>query len=97
MNFKDKKFLENLINKYSEKNSNNISYPLIDDVFSIADSYKGTVLNDPIPLNFETVRIMCGLRFNTLKVNVNTSMKVFIFDVSHDNIKLNFISSAYVS
>ena len=41
MNFKDKKFLENLINKYSEKNSNNITYPLIDDVFSIADIYKG--------------------------------------------------------
>ena len=41
MNFKDKKFLENLINKYSKKNSNNITYPLIDDVFSIADIYKG--------------------------------------------------------
>ena len=33
MNFKDKKFLENLINRYSKNNlSRNIKYPLIDNL-----------------------------------------------------------------
>ena len=42
MNFKDKKFIENLINKYSKKNlSKNIAYPLIDDAFTTADICKG--------------------------------------------------------
>ena len=42
MNFKDKKFLENLINRYSKNNlSRNIKYPLIDNAFSTADILKG--------------------------------------------------------
>ena len=42
MNIRDKKFLENLINKYSKKKlSNKIIYPLIDDAFSSVDIYKG--------------------------------------------------------
>ena len=42
MNSKDKRFLENLINKYSKKNlSKKIIYPLIDDALSSADICKG--------------------------------------------------------
>ena len=42
MNFKDKKFLENLINRYSKNNlSRNIKYPFIDNAFSTADILKG--------------------------------------------------------
>ena len=42
MNVKDKKFLVNLINKYSKKElSKNILYPLIDDAFSTNDILKG--------------------------------------------------------
>ncbi|MAF20720.1 MAG: pyridoxamine 5-phosphate-dependent dehydrase [Parcubacteria group bacterium] len=42
MNSKEKKFLENLINKYSKKQlSKNILYPLIDDAFSTNDILKG--------------------------------------------------------
>ena len=42
MNIKDKKFLENLISKYSKKNlSKKIIYPLIDEAFSSVDIYKG--------------------------------------------------------
>jgi len=42
MNIKDKKFLENLISKYSKKNlSKKIIYPLIDDALSSVDIYKG--------------------------------------------------------
>jgi len=42
MHNKDKKFLENLINKYSKKRKldKNI-YPLIDNAFSSIDIYKG--------------------------------------------------------
>ena len=42
MNIKDKKFLENLISKYSKKNlSKKIIYPLIDEAFSSVDICKG--------------------------------------------------------
>ena len=42
MNVKDKKFLENLISKYSKKElSKNILYPLIDDAFLTIDILKG--------------------------------------------------------
>ena len=42
MNVKDKKFLENLISKYSKKKlSKNILYPLIDEAFSTIDILKG--------------------------------------------------------
>ena len=42
MNVKDKKFLENLISKYSKKElSKNILYPLIDEAFSTIDILKG--------------------------------------------------------
>ena len=42
MNSKEKKFLENLINKYSKKKfSKKVLYPLIDDAFSANDILKG--------------------------------------------------------
>ena len=42
MNFREKKFLENLINKYSKKNSfKDVKYPLIGDAFLTIDILKG--------------------------------------------------------
>jgi len=69
------------------------------DVYTqkISDTFTGTALSEALPLNFETIRIMCSLRFKNIKVSVNTDMKVFIFDVINEDVKLNFISSAYVS
>jgi len=69
------------------------------DVYTqkLADEYEGVTIDTPIPLNFETIRTICSLRFISLKVNVNTDNKVFVFNISRDNIKLNFISTAYVS
>lgn len=69
------------------------------DVYTqkIADEFKGTPLQTALPLNFETIRIICSLRFKNLKVSVNTDMKVFIFDIINEDVKLNFISSAYIS
>ena len=69
------------------------------DVYTqkIADTFDGTPILTPIPINFETVRVICGLRFDKLKVYVNTDMKVFVFNLQQDNTELKFISSAYVS
>ena len=42
MHFKDEKFLENLIGKYSKKNlSSGTKYPLIGHAFSTVDILKG--------------------------------------------------------
>ena len=69
------------------------------DVFTqkISDEFEGTPLQTALPLNFQTMRIICSLRFKNLKVSVNTDMKVFLFDVINEGVKLNFISSAYIS
>lgn len=69
------------------------------DVYTqrICESYTGTSITTPTPVNFEIIRIISGIRFDFLKVSVNTSMNVFVFDLEKDNYTLKFIVSAYVS
>lgn len=69
------------------------------DVYThrICESFEGSSITTPTPVNFEIIRIICGIRFDFLKVSVNTSMNVFVFDLEKDDYTLKFIVSAYVS
>ena len=61
MNFREKKFLENLINKYSKKNSfKDIKYPLIGDAFLTIDILKGieVLLSGQLTKNAVLVEVM---------------------------------------
>lgn len=66
------------------------------DIFKqkICDSVTGT-LDNPLPLNFEVIRMLAGVRFETVKVFINVENNVFLFDISDENYKLNYIASGY--
>ena len=75
------------------------------DVYTqkLAEEYKGT-LNDPLPLSFEVMRMISSIRFeyidvhinNHIDIHINTQNNVYIFDITDNNYKLNYIASGYI-
>ena len=62
MDFRDKKFLENLINRYSKNNlSRNIKYHLIENAFSTVDILKGieVLLSGQLTMSEITQKFEC--------------------------------------
>lgn len=62
----------------------------------ISDEYKGDPLEVPLALSFETMRIISSIRFDSLKVNINPTLNVFLFQVDVENTKIVVVSSGYV-
>ena len=67
------------------------------DVYTqkLTDQYKGN-LNEPLPLSFEVIRMVSSIRFNHVDVHINADNNVYIFDISGENYKLNYIASGYI-
>lgn len=67
------------------------------DVYTqkLANEHKGE-LADALPLNFEVIRMIAGIRFNSMDVHINKDNNVYIFDISDENYKLNYIASGYI-
>ena len=70
------------------------------DSFSqpISMSYDGVSIEDPMSINFETLRVIGGIRMDSdckITVHVNGSNSVFLFDISCSSSKLKYITSAY--
>ena len=67
------------------------------DVYTqkLTDECEGE-LKDPLPLNFEVMRMISSIRFNHIDIHINTQNNVYIFDISGDNYKLNYIASGYI-
>ncbi len=47
-------------------------------------------------ISFEILRIISGLRFNDIKIRINTDVNVLLFEVVIDNVKHNFICTTYI-
>lgn len=47
-------------------------------------------------INFEILRILSSLRFENVRVRINTDVNVLLFEVEIENIKHNFICTTYV-
>lgn len=62
----------------------------------LAGEYTGEALATPLALSFETIRIISSMRFDSLKVNVNPDLNVFLFQIDTDNTKITVVSSGYV-
>tara|TARA_B110000467_G_C18329112_1_gene491566 strand:+ start:1281 stop:2018 length:738 start_codon:yes stop_codon:yes gene_type:complete len=62
----------------------------------LAGEYTGEALETPLSLSFETIRIISSMRFDSLKVNVNPDLNVFLFQIDTDNTKITVVSSGYV-
>jgi len=64
--------------------------------FSIADSYTGTDLKTVLPINLEVIRLFSGVSFNTLKVKINTKLKVLMFELNTGGCLMRYMISALV-
>lgn len=47
-------------------------------------------------INFEILRMLSSLRFDQVRVRINTDVNVLLFEVEIENIKHNFICTTYV-
>ena len=67
------------------------------DVYTqkLTEEHRGE-LPDGLPLNFEVIRMIAGIRFASMDVHINTENNVYIFDITDDNYKLNYIASGYI-
>ena len=62
----------------------------------LSDAYKGDPLDEPIPLNFEIMRLISGLRFENCEVNLDPEKRVLLFTISSDKYTLNFVTVGLV-
>jgi hypothetical protein len=62
----------------------------------LSDGYKGDSLMEPIPLNFEIMRLISGLRFENCEVNLDPEKRVLLFTISSDKYTLNFVTVGLV-
>ena len=59
----------------------------------ICEEFEGEGIKTPAPLDFEVIRMLLGIRFDTCKIHLSTKLNVFLFDISDSDYKINFIAS----
>jgi hypothetical protein len=77
------------LNDFERQNISNITY-------KISDSYTGTPIKTAIPFNLESIRLLAGLRAESMTVKINHSLKVSLFEVEDEDTTIKFIISALV-
>ena len=58
------------------------------------------VINEPlqdVPILFETIKIIAGVKFNSVQVNINPKLGVIMFEIAETDYKLKYIVSALVT
>lgn len=60
----------------------------------ISKDITGTHLKQPTPLTFEAIRMILGIRFDKCTVHFSNKIGVFLFDISNNVYKINYIVSA---
>lgn len=59
----------------------------------ISDTCEGCIIENPVPITFEVIRMILGVRFSTCRVHLSTKLNVFLFDISTDEYNINYIVS----
>ena len=59
----------------------------------VSESFTGNNIETPVPVTFEVIRMILGLRFTTCEVHLSTKLNVFLFDISTDDYNINYIVS----
>jgi hypothetical protein len=62
----------------------------------ISDQFTGTALTKDLAMNFETIRIISTLRFDSLSIHVNPELNVFLFRINVKGCNIIIVSSGYV-
>lgn len=100
-------FASNASKLYISFADNKVYGEIADKTNTLIDTFT-TVINDEcvipitqsapeIPILFETVKIVAGVKFNTVKVNINPKLGVVLFEIAETDYKLKYIVSALVT
>lgn len=100
-------FASNASKLYISFAENKVLGEIADRTNNLIDTFT-TVINDDcvindtqsspdIPILFETIKIVAGVRFNDVKVNINPKLGVVLFEIAETDYKLKYIVSALVS
>lgn len=62
----------------------------------VAEKYVGDALTKELAMNFETIRIISTIRFDSLNIHVNPELNVFLFQINVHGCNIVVVSSGYV-
>lgn len=69
--------------------------PLLDTFATVIhEDYKTAEQYNDIPINFDVLKIISGVKFNRVSVKINTKLGVVVFEISEEDYKLKYIVSA---
>jgi len=63
--------------------------------FSVTDSFTGDELTEPLPFSLELLRTLSGLKTDDIKVKINNTYKIIMFEIATEKSTLKYIISAY--
>lgn len=63
----------------------------------ITDAFEGDNIKQPVPINFEIVRLISSSKSNELNIRYNNSLGVFLFDLEESGYTCKYIVSALVN
>lgn len=104
---KGSSFANNASKLYISFTDNKVYGEIADRTNTLIDTFT-TVINDSceipitqnspdIPILFETVKIIAGVKFDKVKVNINPKLGVVLFEIAETDYKLKYIVSALVT
>ena len=73
----------------SDKQSHNVDSIRI----KLSEKYSGDDITEPLPVIFETMRILATSRTDSITVFINSKLNVMTFEVNNNNVKLTYIVS----
>ena len=63
---------------------------------TVSESFTGDPLTKDLAMNFETIRIISTIRFESLSIHVNPDLNVFLFQLNVQGCNIIVVSSGYV-
>lgn len=63
--------------------------------FKIADTYRGSELNTPLPFNMEILRLVNTNKFDKVTVKINNTFKILLFEICNPKVMFKYIISGY--
>ena len=62
----------------------------------LCDEYNGSSIDEPLPVSFDTIRTLSGLRCDDITVRINPKLNVMTFNINIDNINMMYIISGLI-
>lgn len=63
----------------------------------ITSTYTGSEISDPLPLDFEVIRLISTIRFDEVNMHIAQANNVFMFNIEQECSKLTYIASGFTN